>query len=420
MSQQKPIGVGIIGSGKRGAGLGMLHAQVYPETGFQVVALCDRNVERMQFAAKRIGLAYADHGATVEPVVYEDYNQLIADPRVQQLMVTSPSYMHREHAVAAIRSGKKVYLDKPLAHTVEDAMAIAEAERATGNTVILGFTRRYERPWRKAYELLQEGAIGDLSMMLLRAVIPYWGYFHRWHRERRWSGGALNDKSSHHFDVFNWFAGSGARAEAVHAFGGVKVFLPDDSAPERCSECDRECPYRREENVAPVSQDKLEAFKADPSWLREAEVQFRRDTCVYRPGADIYDHGSIHFRYGSGIVATLFYSFFGPRADDEETFELVGTKGRLIVKRHVGEIDLIGDHGTRREVIDCKCDEFETSHFGADLHLMRQMRAFFDGTPPVVGVPEGLEATRMVIAALMSMDDGGRVVRMQEIPNVSL
>jgi len=68
MSQQKPIGVGIIGSGKRGAGLGMLHAQVYPETGFQVVALCDRNAERVNFAAQRISEAYAKHGVTVEPV----------------------------------------------------------------------------------------------------------------------------------------------------------------------------------------------------------------------------------------------------------------------------------------------------------------------------------------------------------------
>ncbi len=420
MSQQKPIGVGIIGSGKRGAGLGMLHARVYPETGFEVVALCDRNVDRMSFAAQRITMAYAEHGATVEPSLYEDHNQLIADPRVQQIMVTSPSYMHREHAVAAIRSGKKVYLDKPLAHTVEDAITIVEEERATGNTVILGFTRRYERAWLKACELLREGVIGDLSMMLMRAVIPYSGYFNRWHRERRWSGGALNDKSSHHFDVFNWFAGPGTRAEAVHAFGGLKVFQPDDSAPERCSECDRDCPYRREENVVPVSQDKLEAFKSDPSWLRETDVQFRRDTCVYHPGADIYDHGSVHFRYNSGIVASLFYSFFGPRADDEETFELVGTRGRLIVKRHAGEIDLIGDYGKHREVIDCKHAEFDTSHFGADLHLMRQMRGFFDGTPPVVGVPEGLAATRMVIAALKSMDDGGRVVQMQEIPDVSV
>jgi len=116
----------------------------------------------------------------------------------------------------------------------------------------------------------------------------------------------------------------------------------------------------------------------------------------------------------------LFYTLFGPHADDEETFELVGTKGRLIIKRHTGEIDLIADHETRREVIDCRTDEFHTSHFGADLRLVRQMRQFYDGQPPAVGVPEGLEATRMVMAALKSLDDDGRVVDMQEIADVSL
>ena len=241
MTENKTVGMGIIGTGKRGAGLGCHLATLFPETGIEITALCDRNVARMRYAAGQHVKTYATHGVEASPSCYEDTAGLIADPRVDMIMVTSPQHAHREHAVAALRSGKKIYIDKPLAHTTEDAVAIAEAERETGNIALLGFTRRYEDPWRKAYQLLQDG-----------------------------------------------------------------------------------------------------------------------------------------------------------------------------------EIDLIGQHGKHREVIDCRTPEFRTSHFGADLRLIRQMRRLYDGKPPTVGVPEGPEATRMVMAALKSMDEGGRTVEMTEIADVSL
>jgi predicted dehydrogenase len=419
LSEQKSVGVGIIGVGKRGAGMGCHIANLFPETGLKVVALCDRNTERMQYAARHYEKTYREYEIEDGVSCYAAAADLIGDPQVQVIMVTSPQFLHREHGVAAIRSGKKVYLDKPLAHTAEDAIAIAEAERATGNPAMLAFTRRYEAPWIKARQLLADGAIGDLSMMLMRAVIPYFRMFSRWSRRREWSGGPLNDKSSHHFDVLNWF-NEGARTEAVHGFGGVKVFRPDPSLPERCIECDRDCPYRTYPQPPAEDLEDVNPFQGDESWEKETSVQNRRDNCVYLPGADSYDHASVHFRYQNGVLGALFYSLFGPSSVDEETFELVGTKGRLIIRRHAGEIDLIGDHGKRREIIDCRGPDFNTSHYGADLYLLRQMRVFYDGTPPVVGVPQGLEATRMVMAALKSIDEGSRVVQMQEIPDVSV
>jgi predicted dehydrogenase len=126
---------------------------------------------------------------------------------------------------------------------VEDGIAIVETETRTGNALIMGFTRRYEASWRKAYDILSQGTIGDLSMIQVRDIIPYSRYLTAWWRRRARSGGALNDKGCHIFDVFNWFAAS--RAKRVHGFGGRSVIEPDPHAPSRCRECDRVCPYRR-------------------------------------------------------------------------------------------------------------------------------------------------------------------------------
>lgn len=177
------------------------------------------------------------------------------------------------------------------------------------------------------------------------------------------SGGALNDKGSHYTDVFNWFAGG--KAVQVNAFGGRNVFQVRENAPQFCMEWDWDCAYRADQNRLGTQDQKKGAV--DQSFDQETDPLKRKDNCVYKEGADIFDHAAIHYQYDNGIVANIFYTVYGPQAEDEETMELVGTKGRLILTRFNGEIDLVTDYGEKRhEVIPCKAEAFETSHFGAD------------------------------------------------------
>ena len=113
----------------------------------------------------------------------------------------------------------------------------------------------------------------------------------------------------------------------------------------------------------------------------------------------------------------VFYSIFGPHADDQETMELVGTTGRIRLVRHTGTLDVVRERGAEREALDLRDEGLGGSHFGADEELIRELRRFCDGAPPLVSARSGLEATRMVVAALRSMDQGGVVVELDEIPN---
>jgi predicted dehydrogenase len=410
MRREPPVGVGIIGLGVRGLTCIARHMVSGPpaETGFRVAALCDRNQQRMVEARAAIQQEAAD-----PPRLYDDGRELIEDPDVDLVVITSTTDTHRRFAVPALHAGKKVYCDKPLAQNTEDAAAIVEAEAESGNPLIMGFTRRYESAWLRAYDLLQEGAIGDLVMLQVRDVIPYHRYLTAWWRRRAWSGGALNDKGCHLFDVFNWFTGS--RAVRVHGFGGRSVIEPDPDAPSRCRLCHRACPYRRREpdSGAPAAPDLMTHF--GPSWLAEDEERHMDDVCVYAPGADLYHNASIHVAYANGVVASYFYTIFGPPAEDQETLELVGTRGRLILTRQTGELDLVSDHGESHRVLDCRDEHFEDSHFGADIALVEELRRFAHGAEPKVSARAGLEATRMVMAALRSMDAGGVTVAMEAI-----
>ena len=414
MGDEETVGVGIIGLGKRGLNcLGQHIAHLGNEIGLRLTALCDRKEARMAEAEALLTGISAGRGKDISPNLYQDGLELIDAPEVDLVLVTSITDTHRQFAVPALRSGKKVYCDKPLAQNAEDAIAIVEAEAEANNPLIMGFTRRYEAPWRKAYALLQEGAIGDLVMVQVRDIIPYHRYLTAWWRRRAWSGGALNDKGSHLFDVFNWFAGS--RATKVHGFGGRSMIQPDPGAPPRCRVCDRECPYRRRSSA---SQEVLGLPHAGASWLQETEEKHTDDVCVYAPGTDLYHNGSIHFEYANGVIASYFYTIFGPHAEDQETLELVGTEGRIILTRHTGTLDVVSDHGREHEVVDCRGEAAGGgSHFGADVELVRELRRFCDGAPPLVSARSGLEATRMVMASFQSMDAGGALVWMDEIPD---
>ncbi len=406
--QNQHIGVSIIGAGERGVYfIGSRMAEIAVETGFRIVGVFDALPERAEYAARHLSGIYSRVGLAHDVRVFEDLPAATEDPAVDLVLVTTHTNAHREPLEAALGAGKKVYLDKPISVTLPDAEAIVTAEEQSGTPVLMGFTRRYERPWIEAIRLAADGAIGDPQMILLRSVIPYTRYLQLWHRKSAISGGALNDKCSHHFDVLNWIAG--ARPVSVSAIGGRSgVFKPDPNAPERCSECERDCPYRRHETLV----DRFEGIghAANPSWSRAIRVEDRNDTCVYLPGADIDDHAIVTVRYENGMSACLFFTIFGPWAEDQETLEIVGSTGRLRMERHSGSIDLVADHGHKHETITFNDPNRSSTHFGADLELVRTMRRFCAGEVPPVGVKEGLASLQLVLAASQSLRNGGAPV----------
>jgi predicted dehydrogenase len=263
----------------------------------------------------------------------------------------------------------------------------------------------------------EDKIIGPVRMIHVRNVLPYHTYFHTWHRKLAWSGGALADKMSHIFDVFNWFAED--IPLRMSAFGGQAVFVPDLEAPERCSICQRECPYR----VADMQgrhtyvRDRPDAVsEIDTSRLAETELIKRHDTCVWYPGADINDHGLVSIEYRHGVKASLFWTLFGPDADDQETMEVVGDTGRIVLVRHRGTIDVVTNHGLRHELLDEHSEESDTTLFGANDQFIRELDQFCKGAPPAVTSREGLLAARMVEAAHRSIGSHGTCINMEEIP----
>ena len=162
------LGVGIIGAGMFGAQHARALAQV---PGVQLVAASARTPERLQrFTAEFGGTGYTD------------YHDLIADPAVNIICNVLPHNLHAEVSIQALRAGKSVMLEKPMAPTLAECDAIVAAVAETGVPFMMAHPYRFMRGYQEALRLIREGAIGR-PVAATAAMVKDWTFKQReqWH-----------------------------------------------------------------------------------------------------------------------------------------------------------------------------------------------------------------------------------------------
>ncbi|MFN7023818.1 MAG: Gfo/Idh/MocA family protein [Pseudorhizobium sp.] len=150
----KAIGVGLIGTGF----MGKAHALAYrsvnavfgdvPEVRLEL--LCDEPADKAEAMARQFGFARAT----------ADWRELVADPSVEIVCVTTPNKMHAQMAVAALEAGKHVHCEKPMALTPDEARQMQAAATRSGRKTIVGYNYLANPIYQHARKLVAEGAIG--------------------------------------------------------------------------------------------------------------------------------------------------------------------------------------------------------------------------------------------------------------------
>ena len=130
--------------------------------------------------------------------IYSDFNEAIADPEVTAVMVTTPGQFHKDPVIAAIKAGKPVFSEKPLANTAADCKAVVDAEMASGKHLVqVGFMRRYDRGYRQVKELLESGKFG--APMVVKCTHRADGV-----AESYTTAMAVTDTAIHEIDCLPW------------------------------------------------------------------------------------------------------------------------------------------------------------------------------------------------------------------------
>jgi len=324
--------------------------------------------------------------------VYDSFEAMLVGARPDTVVVASTDSTHHTYIIASLEAGCDVITEKPMTTTGPYAAAILEAERRTGRTVTVTFNLRFAPYFAQVKSLIAAGEIGEVQHITLEYYlnrIHGADYFRRWHAEMDKSGGLLVHKSTHHFDIINWWLDS--RPAEVHAYGGRRFYGPTrEERGERCLTCDYKdsCDFYLD-----IRQDE---FMASRFLDAEQEDGYLRDRCVFDERIDIYDTMSVHVRYDSGSLLTYSLVAFSP--DEGWRATVTGSKGKLELANLYSNADLKGTATSEirlllpgQPVRTIEIDTGADGHGGGDAKL-RRMLFGEAGTPDPLGQQAGSEA----------------------------
>lgn len=292
----------------------------------ELVGFCDNNPGRLKYAQERS----RERGMPV-PKGYaaEDFDQMVRETKPDMVIVTTTDSTHHTYIVRAMELGVDVVTEKPLTTDEAKCQEIIDAQHRTGKFCRVGFNYRYSPPRTQIKRLLMDGEIGDLLSVDFHWLLNTFhgaDYFRRWHSMKRFSGGLMVHKSTHHFDLVNWWLS--AIPVTVSAIGKRDYYTPTmaqrmglNSYHDRCHTCPEasKCNF----HMSLANNERLKKLYLD----HEHYDGYHRDQCVFRPEIDIEDTMSVIVRYDTGV--DLSYSLNAMNSWEGYMINFNGTKGRI-------------------------------------------------------------------------------------------
>lgn len=294
----KEVRIGVIGSSGRGKIADYAHR---PAEGFRLVAGADPYPE----AQKRFHDHFTEKfpGDTM-PTVYADYREMIEKEKLDGVVIASPDFLHEEHAIFALANKVAVYLEKPMAITIDGCDRILEAAYRNKTKLVIGHNMRYMMFTRKMKELIDSGAIGEVKAIWCRHFVSYGGdaYFRDWHADSTKSNSLLLQKGAHDIDIIHWLAGS--NTVRVSGIGNLSVY---DKLPRRAMNDKR-------------LKDGIVSVWSNDHYPPEGLTGFY-------PIMDVNDLNMINMTLANGVLACYLQCHYTP--DSERNYTVIGTRGRI-------------------------------------------------------------------------------------------
>jgi predicted dehydrogenase len=371
---QQDLRIGVIGAGGRGGLAAYAHN---PGNGSRLVAGADVKDDVLTRFRERYG---------ADVMTTHDYRELLAKADVDAVFVTSPDFLHEEHALAAINAGKHVYLEKPMAITIEGCDKILAAAMANNVRLYLGHNMRHMDVIIRMKEQIDAGNIGEVKAGWCRHFVSYGcdAYFKDWHSERSKTTSLLLQKAAHDIDVLHWLCGG--YTQRVVGMGGLTLY---DRITNRRGPDDPPDVSWKFSNWPPLSQTGLS------------------------PIIDVEDLSMMLMELDNGVFASYQQCHFTP--DGWRNYTIIGTEGR---------IENFGDYeNTVVRVWNKRCDYKpegditipvpvpEGSHGGADPRIVAEFIRF---------VREGGTISTSPIAARYSVAAGCQATASLRNGNVPL
>jgi predicted dehydrogenase len=414
MSQ--PVDAILIGAGERGALSYAPYALAYPEQ-LRFVAVAEPDPDRRERFARQHDLP-ADR-------VFPSWEPLLEQPQLARAaLVCTQDQLHTAPTLAALQAGYDVLLEKPMATTAEECRLLADAARQAGRQLHVGHVLRYTRHFKKMFQLLQAGVLGQVVHVSHSENVSWWHMAHSYVRGS-WANQAASSpiilaKCCHDLDLLVWMFG---RCEQLASTGSLLHFCPENAppgAPPYCLDgCPAAgaCPYyapfiylglkplfrsfaasasglkrlavstylrapglvRALSRVVPPLREmtgyrglpvSAVALDPTPENVLEALCEGPYGRCVYHAGSDNPDHQVVMMKFSGGVSVVL--TLQGHSHIEGRRTQIYGSRGTLEAHFGLGGsyIEVLEHRSGRRTRWNTSASSTTGGHGGGDFGLM--------------------------------------------------
>lgn len=380
----------LVGAGLRGM---VSYGTAAAEAGLRFVAVVEPLTSRRE--------AFAAFHDLPADRCFASVDDWLAGPKLAEaVLVATPDDQHVAPALAALAAGHHVLLEKPMAPSLVECVALVEAAERAGRQLHVCHVLRYTDFFRTVREVVASGRLGRVVTVAHRENVDARHMAHSYvrgaYRQESGSNPMLLAKSCHDLDLLHWILDD--PVVRLSSFGSLVHFRAesvDPQIPERCTDgCPIEatCAFSAVQAYAPdepVASPEIRLLTqvfplADPPSFDRAARRVALATspygrCVYRCDNDVVDHQVVAMELASGASAT--FTMHGHSHDETRTLRIDGTLATLRATFAETEPQItVHPHGTdRSERVDLTEGSGALGHGGGDLGVLRAFAASLGG-----------------------------------------
>lgn len=318
-----------VGTGGRARMFYSAIATTYKES-CELLALCDVSQTRMDFTNRTLSEEF-DYNP-IPTYHYTEFDRMIATHRPDCVIVTSVDRTHHTYIIRAMELGCDVITEKPMTIDEVKAQAILDAAKRTGRKIRVTFNYRYAPYNTKIRELIENDTIGEVFSVHFEWLLNTEhgaDYYRRWHRNKSNSGGLLVHKSTHHFDLVNFWLN--AWPKVVFAFGERNFYGIENAERRGIKEFYYRCHGSEVAKNDPFAIDLENNARLKGLYLdAEQDSGYIRDLSVFGDGISIEDTMGVTVKYDTKAILTYSLNSYMPW--EGFVVSINGSKGRIEYK----------------------------------------------------------------------------------------
>jgi predicted dehydrogenase len=366
----------VFGLGARG-NIYATFAKTYPEK-FDLVAIIENNPERLDFAKTEYPGArlFAN---------YHDF--LFENIEADIVAVATQDNDHKEHAIAMMKAGYNLLLEKPIANNKEDCLAIYEASKQYNRKVVICHVLRYTPFYSTVKRYIDSGKLGEVITIHASESV---GYYHQAHsfvrgpwRNKAQSSPMILAKCCHDMDILRYLMGE--ECLSVNSYGALFYFNKEHApkgATAYCSDCPHtDCIYKAQTIYTSEEGRFFASYfttkkRTDENILGDLpKTQY--DRCVFGCDNDVVDHQVTIMQFAKGKTACHTMTAFSKEIYRD--LKVYGTKAELVgvIENNTFEVRYFGGE-VEKVTVDISAANVG-GHMGGDYFMMNSLHAALNG-----------------------------------------